>query len=74
MVLNWANFLGGFTFLCNFVRNKIYVLNETRFQVVLMARDLKFEDITFYNPSVYHYNLYDKQNCIITGWATEINE
>ena len=30
---------------------------------------LKFEDIRFYNLSVYHYNLHDKQNCIITGSA-----
>ena len=29
---------------------------------------LKFEDIRFYNLSVYHYNLHDKQNCIITGY------
>ena len=34
-----------------------------------MARYLKFEDIRFYNLSVYHYNLRDKQNCIITGYA-----
>jgi len=34
----------------------------------IVARYLKFEDITFYSLSVYHYN-YDKQNCIITGWA-----
>ena len=27
---------------------------------------LKFEDLTFYNLSVYHYNLRDKQSCIIT--------
>jgi hypothetical protein len=34
--------------------------------LVVLARYLKFEDIIFYNPSVYHYNLNDKQNCIIT--------
>ena len=33
----------------------------------LLARYLKFEDIRFYNLSVYHYNLHDKQSCIITG-------
>ncbi len=33
-----------------------------------MKRYMKFEDITFYNPSVYHYNLHDKQSCIITGY------
>jgi len=33
----------------------------------VLASCMKFEDITFYNPSVYHYNLHDKQNCIITG-------
>ena len=32
-----------------------------------MARYLEFEDIRFYNLSVCHYNLHDKQNCIITG-------
>jgi len=31
--------LGDWLF-CNFVRNKIYVLNETQFQVGLMARYL----------------------------------
>jgi len=34
----------------------------------LLARYLKFEDITFYNLSVYHYNFHDKQklynNCL----------
>ena len=34
---------------------------------VVLARYLKFEDITFYKLSVYHYNLHDKQNFIITG-------
>jgi len=28
---------------------------------------MKFEDITFYNPFIYHYNLYDKRNFITTG-------
>jgi hypothetical protein len=32
-----------------------------------LIRYLKFEDIRFYNLSVYHYNLHDKQGCIITG-------
>ena len=36
-----------------------------------MARYLKFEDISFYNLSVYHYNLHDKQNCVITGSGLE---
>jgi hypothetical protein len=26
---------------------------------------MKFEDIRFYNLSEYHYNLHDKQSCII---------
>jgi predicted transcriptional regulator len=34
-----------------------------------LVSDLKFKDITFYNLSVYDYNLHDKQQCIITGWA-----
>ena len=33
----------------------------------VLARNLKFEDIIFYNLSVYHYNLHDKQICIIIG-------
>jgi len=37
------------------------------FAAQILARDLKFEDITFYSPSAYHYILHDKQNCIITG-------
>jgi len=28
---------------------------------------LEFQDIALYNLSVYHNNLHDKQNCIITG-------
>ena len=30
---------------------------------------LKFEDITFYNFSIYHYNLNDKLYCIIIGYT-----
>ena len=30
---------------------------------------MKFEDITFYNTSLYHYNLHDKQNCRITVYV-----
>jgi hypothetical protein len=33
---------------------------------VVLARYLEIEDVTFYNPSAYHYNLNDKQSCIIT--------
>ena len=33
---------------------------------------LNFEVNTFYNLSVYHYNLHDKQVCIITGWAEPV--
>jgi hypothetical protein len=44
-----------------------YTLNFGEF--VLLARYMKFENITFYNLSVYHYNLHDKQNGIITGWV-----
>ena len=33
----------------------------------ILFRYLKFEDIRFYNLSEYHYNLHDKQSCIITG-------
>jgi len=29
----------------------------------------KLEDIRFYDLSVYHYNLNDKQNCIITAYV-----
>ena len=29
---------------------------------------LEFEDIAFYNLSVYHNNLHDKQNRIIIGY------
>ena len=28
--------------------------------------NLKFEDIKLYDLSVYHYNLNDKDNCMIT--------
>ena len=28
---------------------------------------LEFEDVAFYNFSVYHNNLHDKQNRIVTG-------
>jgi hypothetical protein len=35
--------------------------------VMIVASYLKFEDIIFYNPSVYHYNLRDKQDFIIAG-------
>ena len=38
-----------------------------RSKVEVLARYLKFEDIRFYNFSVYYYNLHDKQKCIITG-------
>ena len=33
----------------------------------LFSMYLEFEDIAFYILSVYHNNLHDKQNCIITG-------
>lgn len=35
---------------------------------MILARYLKFEVLTFYSLSVNHYNLNDKQSCIITGW------
>ena len=38
----------------------IYVIKINCLLVGVLARYLKFEDITFYNPSVYHYNLHDK--------------
>jgi len=37
-----ANPFSGVCLFCNFVRNKISVLNKTRFQVVFMARYLYF--------------------------------
>ncbi len=45
----------------------IHIANSST--IVVLVRYLKFEDITFYNLSVYHYNLHDKQNCIITGYT-----
>jgi len=60
------SFFGGLPF-CIFVRNTIYVIEIEMLEPVVLARCIKFEDITFYNPSVYYYNLRDKQNCIITG-------
>ena len=38
-------------------------------ELMIMAMYMKFEDINFFNPSVYHYNLHDIQNCIITGYV-----
>lgn len=35
---------------------------------------LKFEDTTFYNLTVYHYDLHDKQIYIIIGWAENLKE
>ena len=43
MVLSWANFLGGFTIFCNFVRNRIYVLAIEVVELVFMARYSKKE-------------------------------
>jgi len=40
-------------------------------ELAMMARNLKFEDIAFYSLFVYHYNLYDKQNCIIIGSVSD---
>jgi hypothetical protein len=40
----------GFDDTCNYI------------DIEIPERYLKFDDITFYNPSVYHYNLHDKQN------------
>jgi len=37
----------------------------------VLVNYLKFKDITFYNLSVYHYNLHKKQKCIIFGWDTQ---
>jgi hypothetical protein len=51
----------------------IYLVKGVRLQVVLMARYMKFEDITFLNFAVYHYTLDDNQNCIITGYILERN-
>jgi hypothetical protein len=59
--LNRANSFSRVCLFCIFVRNKIYVMEIEVLQLVLMARYLKFEDITFYNF------LHNKQNCIITG-------
>jgi len=39
---NRANFIFGICLFCIYVRNTIYVVNETRFHVVLMARYLHF--------------------------------
>jgi hypothetical protein len=33
----------------------------------ILARYSKYEVITFFNLSLYHYNLHDKQICTITG-------
>jgi hypothetical protein len=46
------------TYLNILITSKFYIL----------ARCTKYEYITFYNLSVYHYNLHDKQSCIITGY------
>jgi len=35
-----------------------------------MARYLKFKEVTFYNHSVFRYNLHDKQSCLITGYGS----
>jgi len=35
----------------------IYVKKLELIQIARMARNLKFEDIIFYNTSVYHYTL-----------------
>jgi len=50
------SFLEGLSF-CNFVRNTIYVTSTNWLRVVVVARYLKFEYITFYTLSGYHYNL-----------------
>jgi hypothetical protein len=46
----------------------IYVIEINCLRVVFMARYLNIEDISFYNLSVYHYNLHDRQKYIITGY------
>ena len=37
--------------------------------VDIIDRNLKFEVITFYDHSVYPYNLHDKQDYIVTGYG-----
>jgi hypothetical protein len=50
----------------------IYIVTIGQLRAVIFVRYLKFEDITFYNLSVYHYHLHDKQNCIITSYAAGV--
>ena len=53
------SFFGDLLF-CNFVRNTIYVIEVEMLEPVVLARYLKFEDVTSYNLSVNHYTLNDK--------------
>ena len=48
------------------------LVTSTSALVYVLSRYVKFEDITFYNLSAYHYNLHYIQNCIITGYDFQL--
>ena len=41
-------------------------------ELKVLASYLQFEDITFCNPSVNHYNLQDKKNDTIAGYLKNL--